>query len=142
LTRNELIDEQNRLNKIRADLDAKEFKEKTLPALRGMVGKTFVYRRSCYSCPQKKSDYWDVFRRVLAVFPQSGGANIVFREVYIDSHGSATIRTGNDYGWAAAPFSGGWSACSSREYDAMHARAARAVVNGRTVINRLRAEKA
>ena len=32
-----------------------------------MVGKCFKYPRNCYSCPQKESDYWPVYYKVVKV---------------------------------------------------------------------------
>ncbi len=32
------------------------------------VGKVFVYRDNCYSCPEKPDDYWDIYVKVVDVF--------------------------------------------------------------------------
>lgn len=141
MTRNDIIKAQADLNRVRKELDDKEFKEKTLPTLLGLVDKCFVFRRNSYSCPEKESDYWDLFRRVLAVVPQDGYADVVYREVQIDKYGHATIRTASEPSALVATFHGRWETCKRSEYDAMHRRTAAAVVNGRTVLIRLRAER-
>ena len=33
--------------------------------LKTVVGKCFIYKNNCYSCPEKKSDYWDIFYKVV-----------------------------------------------------------------------------
>lgn len=79
----------DRLAKVRADLDQTDFLQETLPALKKLVGTTHVYRKNCYSCPSKPSDYWDVFFKVLAVIakPETSGAYLILEEVHIDSYG-------------------------------------------------------
>ena len=38
-------------------------RRKQLP---GLVGKCYVYEKNCYSCPEKPSDYWNEYARLVA----------------------------------------------------------------------------
>lgn len=48
--------ERDRLSGIISMAKAKEDNKKSL----SLVGRCFVYRGNCYSCPEKPEDYWDV----------------------------------------------------------------------------------
>lgn len=133
MTLQEVRKEIGRLVQIREGLEETEFRTKTLPALLRLGCKTFAYRRSCYSCPEKESDYWDLFRKVLAVIPEDGGAWLVYRELFIDSRGQAIIRTGSQFCYKPTGFDGGWEPCLAREFNAMEKRAMKALQDGVSV---------
>lgn len=106
-----------RLARERDKIDADAFK-KRIPRLMKMVGKTFVYRRNSYSCPNNPSDYWDVFRKLLMVIHNDGGATLIFKEVQINCQGRATVSNDSHYihGGGVWPASG-WEACPREEFD-------------------------
>jgi len=59
------------------------------PALRALVGRCFRYKNS-YSCPEKPSDYWWLYKRVLGV--KTGRYEEVFIEQFeTDKNGETTI---------------------------------------------------
>lgn len=61
------------------------------------INKCFVYRNNCYSCPSEKSDYWNVYYKVINV-NENGG--IVAVSLQKDKYGNieSTIGTiGMDY---------------------------------------------
>lgn len=62
--------EDERILKLRKQIWAIEdenFKKEVLPKNKALVGKYFKYVGNCYSSPKKKSDYWDVYYRVVMV---------------------------------------------------------------------------
>jgi hypothetical protein len=63
------------------------FETHIAPKLQRMVGQHWVYRRNCYSCPEKPSDYWDVYGRVDGV----DGASLILTVAYVDSYGKPTL---------------------------------------------------
>jgi len=66
----------------------KEIKEKIIPRFKTMKGMCFVYRNCCYSCPQTKSDYWDVFRKIIDyVTDKEGYLYFIVEEFSIDGYG-------------------------------------------------------
>jgi hypothetical protein len=64
------------------EIENKEAEEKTLP----MVGKCFRVRNS-YSMPQKQSDYWWLYRRVI----RARGSTLWVDEFQSDCHGQITV---------------------------------------------------
>ena len=58
-----------------------------------LVGKTFVYRNNTFGRGSKKSDYWDVFIKVIK--SNDGGLKIL--SVDKDAHGNVQIQTENRY---------------------------------------------
>lgn len=117
-TREELTAEACRVRDQINALDKQEFRDKTLPACRALVGKAFAYRKNSYSCPSKPYHYWDVFRRVLAIDVQKDSTlYLLYEEVSIDSRGCARIETSSD--WVAGMkhfFGAGWVPCKLSEY--------------------------
>lgn len=57
------------------------------------VGKCFV-ARNCYSCPEKKSDYWNVYYMVLNL---NDGNGVDVLQLQIDRDGNAFIQKTNAY---------------------------------------------
>lgn len=117
MTLNQVIKEQTKLAKLRNKLERELFLKKTLPALEKLIGKTFVYRRTCYSMAEKPSDYWDTFRKILRVVINDGAAWLVYEEALVDAHGAATIKTDTDYVNNRVGFGAGWEPCESSEYE-------------------------
>jgi hypothetical protein len=89
------------------------FETHVAPKLRAMVGRHWVYRGNCYSCPEKPSDYWDVYGRVDGV----DGASITLTVAYVDSYGQPTLRRES-----AVSFDGelptGWEESTAKKFDA------------------------
>ena len=74
------IDEaRERLNAIK--------RAKAEAANRALVGRTFRYR-NCYSCPEKPSDYWWVWR----VVEGTDGFGLRVRDFAVDKYGEFTMR--------------------------------------------------
>ncbi len=117
-TREELKAEASRIRDQISTLDSEEFKAKTVPRYRAIVGKAFAYRRNSYSCPSKPYHYWDVFRRVLAVeIHNDYSLYLLFEEVSVDSNGVAELKTGKDWVTGMKEFFGaGWIPCKLSEY--------------------------
>lgn len=57
--------------------EIKELKEKYL-------NKYFVYRNNCYSCPEKETDYWNVYYKVININEYGGIEAISLQK---DKHG-------------------------------------------------------
>lgn len=117
--REEFQEQIDRARKAMDQIDQTHFLSKVLPSLEKLVGQAFVYRRNCYSCPTKKSDYWDTFRKVVACIAktESSGAWLVSEEFHIDSQGVATHTHRRDWihSWGVMPT--GWQACTLREFN-------------------------
>jgi len=59
-----------------------------IPRLKKMVGQCFAYRNDCYSCPKKKSDYWNAFRKIIDYVENKGrGFYFIYEEFFINSKG-------------------------------------------------------
>lgn len=118
--REELQEQKSKIRKIEAELDQAEFLKQFLPESKKLVGSTWVYRRNSYSCPEKDSDYWDMFRKVLAIVPdvESCGVHLIFEEVQIDSRGTASIKTDSEWtnGQSVGFRSGGFHRCGPSIY--------------------------
>lgn len=77
---------------IRAELCSREvaaYHEKNMQH----VGKCFV-ARNCYSCPEKKSDYWNVYYMVLSL---NDGNGVDVLQLQIDRDGNAFIQKTSSY---------------------------------------------
>ncbi len=57
-------------------------------AARRLIGKCFIYPRNCYSCPEKESDYWPIYMRVLGVEEHAWFRTI---QIQCDKDGKVTI---------------------------------------------------
>jgi hypothetical protein len=79
-----------RANKRLAALTAKVDKLVKAPELAKLLGKTFVYPRNSYSSPQKESDYWPVYVRVVGVKDGEEIRVVIFET---DSNGTFSYRT-------------------------------------------------
>lgn len=106
-------DEIARLYAKKNDLEIEEAARVQIPFLQSLVGKSFVYRNNSYSCPEKKSDYWDVYKKVLEC-DYGGKDNIQFivEEFSTDKYGKIQleVRVEHPYTnrawWKKVPFSG------------------------------------
>ena len=75
-----------------ATIREKEIREKIVPRFKAMKGMCFVYRNCCYSCPKTKSDYWDVFRKIIDfVIEKEGHLHFIIEEFSIDSYGRLNL---------------------------------------------------
>jgi len=74
-----------------------------------LIGKTFIYKRNSYSCPEKKSDYWDVYLKVLKVIKYG----VLVLKVDKDSYGNIRIVTDNHWGNSLE----GYEPCSKAEFE-------------------------
>jgi hypothetical protein len=72
--------------RVRRELDKIEGAE-TAKKNKKLIGKYFKYPRNCYSCPEKESDYWPVYHKVL--YDDGGLHGMTFQT---DSHGMITIK--------------------------------------------------
>ena len=66
----------------------KEKQEIHIPELKKYVGRFFKYPKNCYSCPEKKSDYWDDYYRILDFVNDT----FIVENCYVDSNGKAVIQ--------------------------------------------------
>jgi hypothetical protein len=100
------------------ELKEKEMEEKHYPALRKSAGKSFIYRRNCYSCPEEPSDYWDVYKKVLEVVEANGSLYFVIEEFSVDRNGKCSLIIDDYYPYpdGRQPFTGGWEEITAGEY--------------------------
>ena len=77
---------------------------------KALVGKTFIYKNNSYSCPEKKSDYWNVYLKVVDVF--DGG--IICFTCEKDSDGNIQIQTEKRYGKNSLI---GYVPCKEKEFE-------------------------
>ncbi len=92
--------ERNRLSDRIRDLNEAETGKTHLPFLKKFVGKCFAYRNNCFSCPKKKSDYWDVFRKILGfVEHKDGSLAFIFEEFEVDGRGKATFSVDSHFAY-------------------------------------------
>ena len=59
-----------------------------------LIGKTFIYKDNSFSCPSKRSDYWDVYLKVIGYI--DGGVLVLTIEK--NAHGNIQIETQERYG--------------------------------------------
>ena len=80
--------------KIKAEIykiENEEIEKKQKPLLKKMVGKCFIYHKNCYSCPNKPSDYWDTFRKILEwIDPKEQGFHFIYEEFQTDKYGKVS----------------------------------------------------
>lgn len=118
---------EKKLRELRAEqtrLEADNFRDQLIPTINAHIGKTFAYRRNCYSCPSEPSDYWDVFRRLVKVNFGDLHAWAIYQEVQIDSGGVPQITLKIDLVRDVFPkLESGWKPCASTEFEAAYARA-------------------
>lgn len=102
----------------RHKVEAEEFREKKLPRLKEQIGKTFVWRNNTYGGSNLPRNYWDVFRKLVAVELDHGShyPNLIFQECFIDSDGKATLRLNRVLSNLAFP-NEKWGSCLSEEFD-------------------------
>lgn len=62
-------------------------RETVMPIIRKLVGRYLIFRRNCYSCPTKPSDYWDCYCRV----DRADGRVLHVTEASVDSRSVGTI---------------------------------------------------
>ena len=117
------MDKRKQLEKIKKEIDLKYDKylkklykqEKKLKDeiekqdSRELLGKTFVYKNNSYSCPEKKSDYWNVHLKVIGLI--SGGIKVLTVEK--DSHGCIIIQTENRWNNILH----GYEPCKEKEFE-------------------------
>lgn len=78
---NDKIEEKYCLQKKHFELyELKKIKEK-------YMNKYYIYRDNCYSCPEKKSDYWNVYYKVIDV-NENGGIKAI--SLQKDKYGQIT----------------------------------------------------
>jgi len=120
MSKKELLEQkQIKLSKLSGeveDLKREIEKEETYPRLVSLIGTGWKYRNS-YSCPQKPSDYWNVYRKILAVKPN---CSALVAEFSTDCHGEMTAKTK----WECHPrwFPDSWTQCTDKEINAAYAR--------------------
>ena len=95
--RREIMDEKEKLRSAIKEIEAcaKPLHEKLTKILQSeneayidtLMGKCFVYRRNCYSCPSKPEDYWDEFYQV----KRRGKYGVVALACRKDSYGLSSI---------------------------------------------------
>jgi hypothetical protein len=72
---------------LQTELDVADTR-KRLAAAQRLIGKCFKYR-NCYSCPEKESDYWWLYVRVLSVDTDGYASGVSFQH---DSRGHLEIK--------------------------------------------------
>jgi hypothetical protein len=92
----------------------KEKQEIHIPELKKYIGRFFKYPKNCYSCPEKKSDYWDDYYRILDFVNDT----FIVENCYVDSNGKAVIQieTKFEYGDGRKPFPY-WKEIKQKEYE-------------------------
>ena len=95
----------------------KESKEKHIPELKKYIGQCFIYKNNCYSCPQKKSDYWDEFLMVIDFVEANGYSYFILEKFRVDRNGEAQFKVVSEYFNADGrkPFDG-WREISKKIY--------------------------
>lgn len=74
------MDKKEELRKQLADIEKKELQERInleYPKFKELIGTCYKYKNS-YSCPEKKSDYWYTYMKILSITPNDlylGGIN-------------------------------------------------------------------
>lgn len=85
------------------------------------IGKCFVYRRNCYSCPKKESDYWDTYLKICgfhkAIDNDDSDRYIVIR-CEKDSYGLIKLSQENDC--ISYPRFEDYEEVSSEEFDEVY----------------------
>lgn len=124
-----VLAELTRIREIERKLDQTDFLKDFLPKAKALVGTACVYRRNCYSCPEKPSDYFDVFRKVLdcLIDMDSCGVHFICEEIQIDSHGSASLKLVDEWAYRKDPFGTGWGKCSLGEYNSQRIKVVREI---------------
>lgn len=56
-----------------------------------MIGKVFVYRNNCYSCPENPDDYWDIYHLITGVDEDGYPVGVSIQD---DKQGMIKINTG------------------------------------------------
>ena len=80
-----------------------------------LLGKSFVYKNNSYSVPSKKSDYWNVYLKVIKVIEDG----IKVLAVEKNSYGNIEIVT-EDRMYNTMP---GYVPCSKKEFDKYYKKA-------------------
>lgn len=91
-TKRSTSDERARLEAQRRTINARLNtiqEEETRDALRLLVGRYFKYPKNCFSCPEKPSDYWPIYRRVVL----NEGGNPISFEFQTDKYGRVETKT-------------------------------------------------
>lgn len=79
---------RHEFNRVREAIDEREWKPKRL----AHVGRCFKVRNN-YSCPEKPSDYWWLYKRVVKI----DGYSLVTEEFHRDRYGVITFRESSIY---------------------------------------------
>lgn len=101
-------------------LETTNFQDELRPQISASIGKTFAYRRNCYSCPSKAEDYWDIFRKLVDVQFSELHAWLIFQEVQIDSYGNPRVTLAYDSVSSRESFpklASGWAPCEEEEFE-------------------------
>ena len=83
----------------------------TLPSMRKYIGRHFKYRNS-YSCPQKDTDYWWLYIRIIGVEDGS----FVALKAQTDQYGRHTVQTDSLPAVDGKPMEG-WVEIDDAEFD-------------------------
>jgi hypothetical protein len=94
----------------RDELEALRFHKELVGELRGLIGKTFVFRGNSYSM----GDKWDTYRRILDVVFIEDGAWQIHEQCEIDGMAEASISIGVSY--IGRGIDSSWEPCSEQEY--------------------------
>jgi len=94
------------------------------PRLKKMLGQCYVYRNNSYSCPDKKNDYWNIFRKIIDwVDTKERGFHFIYEEFQIDRDGKIAFYVDNvapylnkEWWNVAVPFSG-FQKIAEKEYN-------------------------
>ena len=89
-------------SKIKDEIENEDCKE--------LIGKTFIYKNNSYSCPEKKSDYWDVYLKVVDA-PDGGFMCLTCEK---DSYGCIQIQTQKRFGSDSLI---GYVPCKEKEFE-------------------------
>lgn len=80
------------------ELQEKHFKLYELQNIKEKyLNKYFIYRNNCYSCPKKKSDYWNVYYKVIEVNDDGGIIAVSLEKDKYENISSEIKTIGTDY---------------------------------------------
>ncbi len=92
----ELAKKEEDARRERVALEEAEIERVQKPYLKSLVGSCWMYPKNSYSVPQKSSDYWDVYRKILdAVDTDERGFHFIFEEFSTDRDGKTVLAVEN-----------------------------------------------
>jgi hypothetical protein len=119
MTREQQIAEQMReLQAEKRRIEDETFQAEVLPKLKAAIGNTYAYRNNSRG-RANDGEYWDVFRKLVAVEESEGGASLLFQQVQTDYRGKPQLEIESQYVSRISPewSISGWMECREDEFD-------------------------